>query len=44
MPEEEAPPDDLVKYDLLLDEWLDMKDCAEKRKDKKPGNESFRMY
>lgn len=45
LPDNEAPPDDLVKYDLLLDDWLEEKDDREEReRNKKTGHESFKMY
>lgn len=41
--EDDRPPDDMVEYDLLLDEWLDNKDTQEKIEMKRKGKESFKM-
>jgi hypothetical protein len=42
--EEERPPDDLVEYDILLDDWLEAKDSAEKAERRKRDRESGKEH
>jgi hypothetical protein len=41
--EDERPPEDMVNYDLLLDEWLEARDLQRKQKMKKSGQDNFQM-